>query len=200
MSERGQREARYPIDEIFLERWSPRAFAPADVSDKDLFTLFEAARWAPSSFNHQPWRFVYARRGDPWFDGFIGLLRPFNTGWAKRASVIVFISSDTMIQLPGSAEPRPSHSNSFDAGAAWAFMALQATRLGLSTHGMSGVDFDRARVELDVPADFRIEAAIAIGRRGDKAHLPEQLQAREQPSGRKELEAFVHRGRFGARI
>ena len=200
MSEPKPRQARYPIDPIFLERWSPRAFAPATVSDEDLFTLFEAARWAPSSFNHQPWRFVYARREDSTFDGFVKLLRPFNSGWARQAAVLVFILSDTMIQLPGSPEPRPSHSNSFDAGAAWAFMALQATRMGLSTHGMSGVDFDRAQVELEVPADFRIEAAVAIGRRGDKAHLPEPLRAREQPSGRKELEAFVHRGRFGASI
>ena len=200
MSQPGQRTARYPIDQIFLERWSPRAFAPSEVSDAELFTLFEAARWAPSSFNHQPWRFVYARRNDPLFEGFVGLLRPFNAGWAKQAAVLVFILSDTMIQLPSSPEPRPSHSNSFDAGAAWAFMALQATHLGLSTHGMSGVDFDRAMVELGVPADFRVEAAVAIGRRGDKASLPEPLQAREQPSGRKELEAFVHRGRFGSSI
>jgi nitroreductase len=200
MSESGQRKARYPIDQIFLERWSPRAFAPSDVSDEELFTLFEAARWAPSAFNHQPWRFVYARREDPMFGGFVSLLRPFNAGWASQAAVLVFILSDRMIQLPGSPEPRQSHSNSFDAGAAWAFMALQATRLGLSTHGMSGVDFDRARVELEVSAEFRVEAAIAIGRRGDKANLPPPLQAREHPNGRKELEAFVHRGRLGTSI
>jgi nitroreductase len=200
MSEPGQRKARFRIEPIFLERWSPRAFSPSKVSDTELYTLFEAARWAPSSFNHQPWRFVYARREDPTFGGFVSLLRPFNAGWASQAAVLVFILSDTMIQLPGSPGPRPSHSNSFDAGAAWAFMALQATHLGLSTHGMSGVDFERARVELEVPTGFRIEAAIAIGRRGDKADLPEPLRAREHPSGRKELEAFVHRGRFGASI
>jgi hypothetical protein len=104
--------------------------------------------------------------------------------------------SDTLIQLPRAPSETVSHSHSFDAGAAWAFMALQATRLGLRAHGMTGVDFDRARTELSVPDRFRIEAAIAIGRAGDKSKLPPEMQAREAPSGRRGLEESVMEGRF----
>lgn len=190
------RAAEYPIDPIFLERWSPRAFDGSKINDKDLFTIFEAARWAPSSFNHQPWRFVYAHRDSAQWDDLVGLLMPFNAMWARHASVLIFILSDTMIQLPRQPAPSISHTHSFDAGAAWAFMALQAFRLGISTHGMAGVDFERARTMLSVPTSFRVEAAIAMGRAGDKAKLPAEMQAREVPSGRKALTEVVMEGRY----
>jgi len=190
------RRADAPVDSIFTDRWSPRAFDRSEISELDLATIFEAARWAPSAFNHQPWRFVFTRRGSPDWERFVGLLKPMNAGWAQNASVLVFILSDTLIQLPGQPAPGRSHSHSFDAGAAWAQMALQATRVGYSTHGMTGVDFDRARVELGVPEQFRIEAAIAIGRRGDKSKLPEQLQAREAPNGRRPVSDLIMEGRW----
>jgi nitroreductase len=190
------RRADAPIDPLFTDRWSPRSFDRSAISDIDLATLFEAARWAPSAFNHQPWRFVFARQGGTDWQRFVSLLMPFNAGWAQNASALVFILSDTLIQLPGKPEPGLSHSHSFDAGAAWAQLALQATRLGYSTHGMTGVDFARARTELGVPERFRIEAAIAIGRRGDKTHLPEQLQAREAPSDRRPVAELVMEGRW----
>lgn len=185
-----------PVDPLFTDRWSPRAFDRSEISDLDLATIFEAARWAPSAFNHQPWRFVFSRRDGPDWDRFVGLLMPFNAAWAQNASVLVFILSDTLIHLPGKPEPGRSHSHSFDAGAAWAQMALQATRLGYSTHGMSGVDFERARAELGAPERFHIDAAIAIGRRGDKSKLPEPLQAREVPSGRRPVTELIMEGRW----
>lgn len=189
-----ERQADHPIDPLFLERWSPRAFDGSAMPEADLLTMFEAARWAPSAFNGQPWRFVYAHRGDAEWERFLGLLIPFNQDWAKSASVLVFILSDRMIAAKSG--DQVSHSHSFDAGAAWASLALQATRLGYFAHAMSGVEFDRAQAELAVPERFRIEAAVAIGRAGDPASLPEKLRARETPSSRKPLADFVFRGGF----
>ena len=199
MTSHTPRTATHPIDSLFLQRWSPRAFDGSKLSDAELFTILEAARWAPSSFNHQPWRFIYAHRESPDWERFVGLLMPFNAMWARHAAVLLFILSDTMIQLPRDAAQSVSHSHSFDAGAAWAFMALQATRMGISTHGMAGVDFARARKELSVPESFRIETAIAIGRAGDKSKLPPEMHAREAPNGRRDLAESVMEGRFVAR-
>jgi nitroreductase len=199
MASNTPRAATHPIDPMFLERWSPRAFDGSKLSDTELFTILEAARWAPSSFNHQPWRFIYAHRDSADWERFVGLLMPFNAMWARHASVLLLIVSDTMIQLPRDTAPSVSHSHSFDAGAAWAFMALQATRMGIRTHGMAGVDFKRARQELSIPDYFRIEAAFAIGRAGDKSKLPPEMQAREAPNGRRELMEFVMEGRFIAK-
>jgi nitroreductase len=187
------RRADHPIDPLFLERWSPRAFDGSALPEADLLTIFEAARWAPSAFNGQPWRFVYAHRGDAEWERFLGLLIPWNQQWAKSASVLVFILSDRLVTRGGD---EVSHSHSFDAGAAWASVALQATRLGYFAHAMSGVEFDRAQAELAVPDRFRIEAAVAIGRAGDPADLPEKMRARETPSGRKPLSDFLFRGGF----
>jgi nitroreductase len=186
-----------PVERLFLDRWSPRAFDGSAIDPTDLATILDAARWAPSAFNFQPWRFVYAERDTPGWQGFLDLLLPFNAGWAARASVLVFILSDRLIEAPGGdAAPKPSYSHSFDTGAAWALLALQATRLGYAAHGMTGVDFDKARTELAVPERFHIEAAVAIGRPGDKAILPEALQQREQPSPRRAIDQLAFAGRF----
>ena len=126
----------------------------------------------------------------------LGLLVPGNSVWAQHASVLMLILSDTLTAAPGSTDYKPLHSHSFDAGAAWMALALQATRMGYRTHAMAGVDFDRARAELAVPDRFRLEAAVAIGRQADKAILPEALQAREMPSGRKPIEDFAFAGNF----
>ncbi len=182
---------------LFLDRWSPRAFDGSAISTADLRTIIDAARWAPSAFNYQPWRLLYALRGDDNWSRFLGALKPFNQGWAKNAAVLFYIVSDTMA-VSGSGQESPSHSHSFDAGAAWAQMALQASILGLHAHGMAGVEFDRARAELAVPDRFRIEAAIAIGKRGDPAILDEALRARELPSGRKAIDDIAFAGSFPA--
>lgn len=185
------RTAGPKVEDLFLRRWSPRAFDESVLQDADLETLFDAARWAPSAFNYQPWRFVYAKRESEEWGRFVDLLLPFNQTWAARASVLIYVLSDTLIVAPAGSEPRPAHSNSFDAGAAWTLLALQAIRLGYHAHGMSGVDFARARDALGVPERYRIEAAIAVGRVTDKAVLPEALQARETPSGRHPISSFA---------
>jgi nitroreductase len=167
------------------------------MPEADLKSLFEAARGAPSAFNSQPWRFVYACRGDAEWEPFLDLLIPWNREWARTASVLLFVLSDSLIATKWGGES-VSHSHSFDAGAAWACLALQATRMGYHAHGMTGVEFERARDALGVPERYRIEAAVAVGRRGDPSVLSEKLQAREVPSGRNPVTAFAFRGGFPA--
>ena len=196
MTTENPRVADHPIERVFLDRWSPRAFTGEPIPQSVLFTIFEAARWAPSSYNSQPWRFLYATNGNAHWDKFLNLLIPFNQSWAKTASALVFAVSETTMAMPGKAARVPSHSHSFDAGAAWGYLALQATYLGWHTHGMVGVDFDRVRTELKVPDDVRVEAAIAIGKQGPKTLLPEALQEREFPSPRKPVAEIALEGGF----
>ena len=198
MTALSHRHADHPIDPMFLERWSPRAFTGEEIGNADLLTMFEAARWAPSSYNSQPWRFLYARRGTPTWEGFLDLLVPFNRSWAKDAAALVVLVSDPLMRPPGSDKDVPSHSHSLDAGAASGFLALQANRMGWFVHGMVGFDMERAFGELNVHAGHRVEAAYAIGRRGDPASLPEPLRAREVPSARKPLGNLVFEGGFPA--
>lgn len=189
------READFPIDPLFLERWSPRAFDGSAVPAEDLATIFEAARWAPSAFNSQPWRFLYARRGDADWERFLALLIPWNRAWAQSASVLVYILSDTLPFIDRkTGEPAPSSTHSFDAGAAWACLALQATRMGYHAHGMSGIQYELARAELAIPDRYALNAACVIGRIGDPAILDERQRAREFPSDRRLQSEFVFRG------
>ena len=190
------RVPEYPIDPLFYQRWSPRAFTDEEIPLGELNALFEAAHWAPSSMNAQPWRFIYARRGTPAFARFVSLLSPRNQEWAGRAAILVAIVSRNVMNLPGKDVPVPSPTHSFDAGAAWAHLALQAHLRGWATHGMGGFDRERARAELEVPADHTIEAFVAIGRMGDPATLPEWARARELPSGRRPVSEMVREGSF----
>jgi nitroreductase len=191
-----ERKPDHDIDPLFLARWSPRAFDGSAIGEGEINSLFEAARWAPSAFNVQPWRFHYARRDTPEWEPFLGGLIPFNRSWAQSASLLIYVLSDTLAPAKAGAEPQLSHSHSFDAGAAWAHLALQATRMGLFAHGMTGLDLQEVRRVLNAPTRFRIEAAIAVGRLGDKSILSESLQAREGPSGRKPIAEFVSEGGF----
>ena len=124
------RTTDYPIDPIYLERWSTRAFDGSPIDERDLLTMLEAARWAPSSFNRQPWRFIYARRNTPHWDQFLGFLNEFNQSWAKNASAIIVVISKTTSLPPGATTEVPWPTHSFDAGAAWGFLALQAWTAG----------------------------------------------------------------------
>lgn len=179
-----------------VERWSPRAFDAMPMPAADLEVILEAAGLAPSAFNAQPWRFLYSHRGDANWELFLSLLMPMNAAWVKNASVLLFILSDTQMIRDGKASPLRSHS--FDAGAAWAMMALQALEMGYHTHAMAGVDFDRAQAELQVPDRFRIEAAVAIGRQASPEILPEALREREMPSGRRPVSELSAAGLFTA--
>lgn len=190
------REAAHPIDPLFTARWSPRAFTGEPIPADQLQALLEAARWAPSAFNAQPWRFLYGHRETPAGAAILDGLLPFNQAWAQRASALVVVLSRTRWIPPGQQEPQPIASHAFDAGAAWASLALQAARSGWYAHAMGGIDAARLRVALDIPEDHAVHAVVAVGRLGDPALLPERLQAREHPSDRLPLEAIAAEGRF----
>jgi nitroreductase len=198
MTDNAVRTTDHAIDDVFTRRWSPRAFDGSTLEESELLSLFEAARWAPSAFNAQPWRFVYALRGGADWDRFLDLLIPFNRSWAESASALIFAVSDSVTRNPDGTAKAPSHSHSFDTGAAWGMLATQAALSGLYTHGMTGVDFEKAKAVLGLPDDFRIEAAIAVGRIGDASTLPDGLREREKPSGRKSVGEFAFAGGFPA--
>jgi nitroreductase len=192
------RTADHSIDPVFLERWSPRAYDGQPVPREDLMTMLEAARWAPSSYNSQPWRFLYAIKDGPHWEQFLGLLVEFNRSWCKDAGALLVLLSKSTMTVPGKEGEVPSHSHSHDAGAGWAYFALQATRMGYQAHGMVGFDMDRAFTELGVPIGYRVEQMIAVGRRGDPARLPESVRAREQPNARRPIGESAFEGTFPA--
>lgn len=192
------RNREHEVADIFVNRWSPRAFTGEEIPDKTLFSLFEAARWAPSSYNSQPWLFLYAKRGTRWFDTFQGVLNARNQTWAKNAAVLIVLASKTTMVPPGRTEAVPARHHSFDTGAAWANFANQAVLSGWHAHAMAGFDAERARTDLHVPPEYHIDVAIAVGRRGDKSILPETFHAGESPSGRKPLTEVIREGAFPA--
>ena len=187
-----QRTAAHPIDPQFLDRWSPRAMSGEALSEAELLSLLEAARWAPSSMNFQPWRFLYARRDTDFWPAFLDLLVPGNRLWAERAGALVLFISRTHFDGDG----RPCVTHSFDTGAAWFSLALQGLRQGLAVHGIQGFDYERARRVLRVPATYAVEAMAVIGRPGDTAQLAPQLQQREKPSDRRPLAQTACEGPF----
>ena len=184
-----ERIPEHPIERLLVERWSPRAFTSEVLPDADILRLFEAARWAPSSSNRQPWRFVYAHRETPAFATLTELLIPFNQSWAARASVLVAIFAKTK-----SDTGEEWRSASFDTGAAWMALALQAHAQGLVTHGMLGIHVDKMNEALSAPADWQPQCMVAVGRRGAVDTLDPKLQAREEPSDRDPLSAHLFVG------
>jgi nitroreductase len=186
------RKADHPIEPIFLHRWSPRAMSGEPVSRDELNTLFEAARWAPSSYNEQPWRFLYARRDDAHWPVFLDLLVPANRQWAHQAGALLLI----VARKTFSRNDKPNPVHSFDAGAAWANLANQGARMGLVVHGMAGFDWDKARTVLNVPEAFAVQAMVAVGRPGDPDLLPAQLRQAEVPTDRRPVAEFAFHGGF----
>ena len=191
-----ERTPDHPIEQIFADRWSPRAFEATSMPASDLLTILEAARWAPSAFNVQPWRFLYSHRDDAHWQDYLNLLDPFNASWAQNALAMVFVLSDTVMPGDGTRPQKLSRTHSFDAGAAWAQLALQATSLGYQAHAMAGIFFDRPHEKLTVPERYRIEIAIAIGKRVDRSVLPQELQDREEPSQRLSVDEIAFAGVF----
>lgn len=188
-----KRRADYPIDRLFLDRWSPRAMSGATLAEDELMVLFEAARWAPSSFNNQPWRVLYARRDSEHWPLFLGLLVEGNRVWAQQAAALLVFLSKTTFDHNG----KPARTHSFDTGAAWVSLALQASLRGYVAHGMQGFDYERARTELKVPDDYQVEAMAAVGLPGPREELPENLRAVEAPNDRRPLAGSVFEGPFG---
>lgn len=186
------RKADHPVEKLFLDRWSPRALSGEEISEEDLMTLFEAARWAPSSYNNQPWRILYARRNTEHWPLFFDLLADGNKVWAKDAAALLLFVSKTTFDFNG--ETYPTYS--FDTGAAWENLALQSAAKGFVAHGMQGFDYEEAKARLNIPEGFRVEAMAAVGKPGDKATLPEAMQKIEAPSDRRKLSETICEGVF----
>jgi len=186
------RETDAPIQSQFTERWSPRAFAAKPVSNEQLASLFEAARWAPSSSNEQPWMFLYANTEET-LAYFRPLLVDANRRWADKAPVLMFVFARKAFAK----NQKPNATANFDTGSAWMSLALQAHSMGLITHGMAGIHHERIYQELNVPkSDYEVLCAVALGYPGDATQLPEDLQAREIPSTRKPVSEFAICGRL----
>jgi nitroreductase len=189
---RDHRKADHPVDPLFVDRWSPRAMSGESLSRDELFVLFEAARWAPSAGNTHPWRILYAHRDTEQWPLFFELLVDRNKAWCRNAAVLLLFISRTTNEQNG----RPLVTHSYDTGAAWENLALQGTLNGLVVHGMAGFDYARAKTELNIPDDFRVEAMAAVGRPGPITVLPEDFQARESPNTRRPISEVVFEGRY----
>jgi nitroreductase len=176
------------VEDVIRRRWSPRVYTEREVTAEELKKLFEAARWAASSSNEQPWRFLVGRRGDETYQKIFNALVEFNQAWARSAPVLVL----TVAKMIFTAKGTPNRHGLHDTGAAMATLALQATADGLHTHSMAGFDNDLMRASFAIPSDYELGAVTAIGYFGDPATLPEHLQKMEvSPRQRKPLEELV---------
>jgi nitroreductase len=187
-----ERKPTFKINQIILNRWSPRSMTGEELDEDTIMSLFEAARWAPSSFNNQPWRFIYAKRNTKYWDKLFVLLAEPNKVWAKDAALLVVVLSNKNFEYNG----KFSITHQYDAGAAWENLALEASTRGLVAHGMQGFDYEKTRENLEIPEDFDVMAMIAIGKRGPKENLPPNLQEKENPTDRKPLNEIVMEGSF----
>lgn len=170
-------------DEI-SRRWSPRAFADKPVSKEELHRLLEAARWAPSSYNDQPWRFFVGIKGDSTWQRIFDSLGEFNQAWAKNAPILIL----TATHMEFSQNQKPNHHAMHDLGLATAMLMVQATHQGLHTHGMAGFDHGKARAAFSIPPEYEVGAVLAIGYFGNPEKLPEGMKQRElEPRKRKSL-------------
>ena len=174
--------------EHILHRWSPRAYADRDVPAEDLKKGFEAARWAASSFNEQPWRFLVGRRGDATYQKIFDSLVQFNQNWVKSAPVLILSVARKHFAHNGQINRHSWH----DTGAAMANFVLQITALGLHAHSMAGFDHQKAKAAFHIPDDFETVAVTAVGYLGDPEALPEEMRKSEvAPRERKDLKEFV---------
>ena len=187
--------AEYPVHELIRERWSPRAFSRNEISSEDLRSLFEAARWAPSSSNEQPWAFIVATRNDN--ENFTKALQPlveFNANWAKNAYVLGF----AVAELAFAKNNTPNRNAHYDTGAAMSQLTTEATSRGIFVHQMAGFDADTAREVFEIPSGWDAIAAFAMGYPGDPASLPQPYRDRETaPRVRKPIREFVMNGKWG---
>lgn len=186
------RESAYPILPLLLSRVSSRTFSEERLTEEELMSLFEAAHWAPSSFNGQPWRFVYGRRGEKEWDLFFNLLVDFNKSWCKDADTLVLVSSRNVFERNG----KPAPTAQFDTGSAWMSLAIEAHSKNIVAHGMQGFDYEAARKTFQIPETYTVLAMIAIGKQGKKENLSPELKEQEVPSVRKPLDAIVSKGAF----
>lgn len=187
------RQTRYPIAELFIKRRSQRAMSGEAISHDELMLLFEAARWAPSSFNSQPWRFMYALKGSTQlWNMFFDLLMPANKLWAKNAGALVVVVAQKNFEKTG----KPSVTHSYDTGAACQNLALQAFLSGMIAHPIGGFYYDNARHVLQIPDSYAVQVMFAIGRPGLATMLPPEIADTDVVTDRKPLKDIVCEGVF----
>jgi nitroreductase len=186
---------QYPVQDLIKNRWSPRAFSDKPVPKEVLQSLFEAARWAPSSNNEQPWAYIVATKDDADnFEKSLGTLVEFNANWAKKAPVLVI----AVAELAFAKNNAPNRNAQYDVGAASLQLSIEATARGLVVHQMAGFDPETAREAYNIPQGWEPIAAMAIGYQGDASSLPEPYQTREKaPRNRKAIREFVMSGEWG---
>ncbi len=179
---------QYPVHELIRNRWSPRAYSDRPVEKDQLLSLLEAARWAPSSYNHQPWRFIVATKDDiTEYNRLLSTLVEFNQGWAKNAPVLILAVAKLHFD-DGKLNRHAFH----DIGLALENLIIQATSLGLSTHQIAGFQADLARKEYGIPNEYEPATVITVGYAGDPQSLPDGLRERElAPRVRKTLKEIV---------
>jgi nitroreductase len=184
-----------PVHDLIGKRWSPRSFDSKPVSKDDLVSILEAARWAASCNNGQPWRFVVATKDDSAaYDAALGVFNVRNQRWAKTAPVLVVACARKTFEANGS----PNNHAWYDLGAAMGQLTLQAQALGMVVHQAAGIERDHARSALNIPEEFDIVVAFALGYQGDPDALPDDLPGRErEPRARKPLGDIVFAGAFG---
>lgn len=184
------------IHPLLSQRRSIRAFSDRTIDDATIVRLFEAARWAPSSFNEQPWRFIFARRGEPAFDKMVDCLNESNRIWARKGALLIM----PVALLLNSRNHQLNRHAFHDVGLAVGNLTVEATVSGLFMHQMGGFDLEKARISFEVPTEFEPVSIIVIGYPGDPEQLPEQLRARELlPRNRKNLDELIFAGRFGSK-
>jgi nitroreductase len=188
-------ETSAPVHDLIRHRWSPRAFDSQPVEPEKLRSLFEAARWAASSYNAQPWYFIVATKDDlEDYKKILDCFVEFNQGWAKSAPVVALSVARMKFEHNGTPNNHAFH----DVGQAAANLALQATALGLQVHQMAGILPDKAREIFGIADGYEAVAGIAIGYPGDPAALPDKLREQERaPRSRKPLDSFVFTGKWG---
>lgn len=168
------------------QRWSARAIDSAKIPKEDILALLEAARYAPSCFNEQPWRFIVAEE-EPKLSKMRSVLSSSNQVWANSAPVLILIASKKIFLSNG----KDNYWNMFDAGTAWGYLSLEAQRRGLIAHAMGGFDREAARDVFNISQDINILAVVAVGKYGNKENLPTEFQNREFPGTRKEIEELI---------
>ena len=180
------------VSELIVGRWSPRSLETREITEQDLAALLAAAHWAPSCFNEQPWRFLVARRPEH-LERMRECLTETNRIWADRAPLLIAVLSKPDFAL----DKRPNRWHAFDSGAAWGYLALEASRRGLAAHAMAGFSPKKIRETFHIPADWTAHAVVAVGFRGPAEVLPPELRERERPTPRHALETFWHEGPYG---
>lgn len=189
------RQPDHPVAPEFPARWSPRSFTDREVSQGEVMSLLEAARWAPSASNHQPWRIIWARRGEAAFEAMVGTLTGNNPVWAGKAGAIFAVATSEKVTNREGVEVQ-NRTAGFDTGSAWMSLALQARTMGLIAHAMGGFDVEKLAEVVHLPKGHTLQCVVAVGEQGPAEALPESLKEREKPSSRKPLAEISRHGSF----